>query len=193
MIMNILGWNTATTIQSIKYKCGYCSSNIASNFGWQENGARAHIYICHECTRPTFIDHTRNNNQTPDVVFGNAVKHIPCESVEFLYEEARACTGANAYTAAVLCCRKLLMNIAVSKNAEKGKSFLHYVEYLNDNHYIPPGAHGWVDHIRTKGNEANHEIKIISKEDAEELLRFCEMLLKIVYEFPHSANKDIDP
>jgi hypothetical protein len=41
-----------------------------------------------------------------------------------------------------------------------------------------------VDYIRTKGNEANHEITIMSDEDAKDLITFSEMLLKFVYEFP---------
>jgi hypothetical protein len=41
-----------------------------------------------------------------------------------------------------------------------------------------------VDHIRKKGNEANHEIAIMSRTDAEELISFIEMLLKFMYEFP---------
>ena len=41
-----------------------------------------------------------------------------------------------------------------------------------------------VDHIRKKGNEANHEIVLMEKEDAEDLLVFSEMLLKFIYEFP---------
>jgi hypothetical protein len=41
-----------------------------------------------------------------------------------------------------------------------------------------------VDHIRKKGNEANHEIALMTRVDAEELLSFSEMLLKFIYEFP---------
>jgi len=41
-----------------------------------------------------------------------------------------------------------------------------------------------VDHIRQKGNEANHEIKVMTAQDARDLVSFLEMLLKFVYEFP---------
>jgi len=41
-----------------------------------------------------------------------------------------------------------------------------------------------VDHIREKGNEATHEILLMSREDAEDLIEFTEMLLRVVYEFP---------
>ncbi len=76
------------------------------------------------------------------------------------------------------------MHIAVEKGAAQGKSFLEYVEHLSEKGYIPPDGKGWVDYIRTKGNEANHEIKIMSSSDASDLITFSEMLLKFVYEFP---------
>ena len=61
---------------------------------------------------------------------------------------------------------------------------MEYVEYLSQKGYIPSDGKGWVDYIRTKGNEANHEIKIMSSADAADLITFSEMLLKLVYEFP---------
>ena len=76
------------------------------------------------------------------------------------------------------------MHIAVEKGAAVGKSFLEYVEYLAQKGYIPPDGKGWVDYILKKGNEANHEIKIMSSDDAADLITFSEMLLKFVYEFP---------
>ena len=75
------------------------------------------------------------------------------------------------------------MNIAVDKGAEEGQSFIQYVEYLYNNNFIPPDGKEWVDHIRTKGNEATHEIQLMEKGDAINLLDFTEMLLKFVYEF----------
>ena len=80
--------------------------------------------------------------------------------------------------------RKLLMHIAVGQNAKTGLNFVEYVNYLVDNHYAPPNSKVWVDKIRTHGNEATHEIMRTTKEDAEEILTFLEMLLKFIYEFP---------
>jgi len=79
------------------------------------------------------------------------------------------------------------MHIAVEQKAEPGKSFLYYVEFLADNGYVPPNGKGWVDHIRKKGNEANHEIILMTNVDAQELISFSEMLLKFIYEFPASV------
>ena len=106
-----------------------------------------------------------------------------------MYQEARNAVGAGSPTAAVLCCRKLLMHIAVSKGAKAGDSFASYVQFLCDKHYVPPDAKSWVDHIREIGNEANHEIKVMSAEQAKELIDFCEMLLKVVFEFPSIVKK----
>jgi hypothetical protein len=46
----------------------------------------------------------------------------------------------NAFTGSVICCRKLLMHIAVSEGAEVNKSFAYYVRYLADKGHIPPKA-----------------------------------------------------
>ncbi len=188
-------WHNVMNLGSRSYICGYCGSPLASERGWQANRTGttslfAHIYICHLCSGPTFFESKR---QTPGVVFGEAVKDIPDDSVQNLYEEARKATGAGCYTAAVLCCRKLLMHIAVAKGAKAGESFVSYVEFLTKNHYVPPDAKGWVDYIREKGNEANHEISIMVEDDAEELIAYLEMLLKNIYEFPAAIMKKSTP
>jgi Domain of unknown function (DUF4145) len=187
-------WDSLQAIPSRQFACGYCGNSVASVRGWkastQQNAEPTiYIHICPHCTKPTFFE--SRALQAPGVKVGESVKDIPDSSVENLYEEARATTGAGAYTAAVLCCRKLLMHIAVSKGAGVGDSFIHYVQFLADNHFIPPDAKDWVDHIRTKGNEANHEIVIMNKDDAKELLLFSQMLLKVIYEFPAAVKRKI--
>jgi hypothetical protein len=76
------------------------------------------------------------------------------------------------------------MSVAVAQGADANKPFVSYGEYLADRGYVPPNGKGWVDHIRKKGNEANHEIRLMAQPDAEELISFAEMLLKFIYEFP---------
>lgn len=179
-------WANVKTLGSKDYVCGYCGQPLSSEKGYHTNGLER-IYICHKCKKPTFFDDL--GNQTPGTIYGNSVLDIDDEKVKTLYDETRRCFGNNAYTAIVLCCRKLLMHIAVAKGAKEGKNFIEYVEYLSDNNYIPPDAKSWVDHIRKKGNEANHEIVIMEKEDAKDLLDFVGMLLKIIYEFPANIKK----
>jgi hypothetical protein len=194
-------WHNIAEIASRAYTCGYCGRPLASNKGFvgdlatgvrgERLGGSAGIYVCHHCTCPTFFDF--DEEQTPGVCHGDAVNGIDDAKVKDLYDEARRATGANCSTAAVLCCRKLLMHIAVDKKAEQGKPFAYYVDYLAAKGYVPPDAVGWVNHIREKGNEANHEIAIMSPDDAQELLDFIEMLLKLIYEFPATMRKKHPP
>lgn len=176
-------WKNTQNIGSLQYTCGHCGNIIATHVGFYSNNNQQ-IYICPHCDQPTHID--AYDHQYPDVAPGNDVNHLP-EELGLLYKEARNCVAASAYTGSVLLCRKLLMNIGVKQGAEEGKSFIHYVNFLADQGYIPPNGRGWVDHIRKKGNEATHEIALMSKADCEDLIAFSEMLMKFIYEFPNKV------
>ena len=186
-------WQGIQSLQSHSYTCGYCGNPLASTLGWSgsfmRHGARqswGKIYVCHSCERPTFFGN--DGKQTPGISFGKTVQNIADKALSEIYEEARIATSAGCYTAAVLCCRKLLMHLAVAKGAKENDSFKSYVEYLANNNHVPPACKLWVEQIKDVGNEANHEIKMMKKEDAEHLVSFCEMLLKIFYEFPAVAQ-----
>ena len=182
-----INWNNRQEISGQSYVCGFCGRYVGPSQGYlgevrdaPRNVQNANIYICPNCQKPTFH---HGEEQVPAPVYGNPVSGVPTE-VSSLYDEARRCMSVSAYTAAVLVCRKLLMHIAVQKGEKEGKSFIAYVEYLSDKGYVPPDGKGWVDHIRNRGNEANHEIAEITREHAEELITFSEMLLKFVFELP---------
>jgi len=191
-----ISWIDTRSVVSKRYICGHCGNSVASEKGYFAEfypdainpftNKLEYLLICHYCLRPTYFD--IDKNQIPGPIYGNSVSDVP-ENVEILYNEARNCLSCNAYTASVLCSRKLLMNIAVSKGAEIGKKFIEYVNFLSDKNYIPPDGKDWVDHIRKKGNEATHEISIMKREDATELITFIEMLLKFIYEFPASIKR----
>lgn len=178
--MSRLDWQNLGNVGAHQYTCGYCGKVVGSDRGYYPAQSPHRIYICPFCTRPSFFE---ADKQTPGVAYGSEVAHLP-EGVEALYREARNCVAISSHTAAVLTCRKLLMNIAVAQGAKEGQAFMAYVEYLAAQGYVPPHGKGWVDHIRNKGNEANHEIKLMEKADAENLILFVEMLLKFIYEFP---------
>jgi hypothetical protein len=182
-------WNHSIQMEPRAYTCGFCGHHTGPNQGFFSSNTQpqARIYICTFCGGPTYFDSSNPNpaacKQYPGVLFGNSVASLPPD-VEKLFAEARQGMAVSSYTAAVLTCRKLLMHLAVEKGATAGKSFMEYVEYLAGKGYVPPGSEAWVDHIRKKGNEANHEIKIMYEEDAKELIIFMEMLLRFMYEFP---------
>jgi len=187
----MLAWRNRETQPSRKFHCGHCGEYVSSDQGYHTDtiDPTAFIYLCHECGRPTYFDTDSEATQIPGASYAAHVAGIPDVEVTNLYDEARNCIGIGAFTSAVLASRKLLMHIAVAEGAQPGQTFIHYIEYLSDNHYVPPKAKGWVDHIRQKGNEANHEIVTMSEDDAKDLIKFSEMLLKIIYEFPSAVGR----
>ncbi len=192
-----MNWNNIQNLNSISYTCGYCGNPVASEKGYSSNFVvqrniirKGEIYICHHCDKPTYFDESKS--QIPGAKFVGNIEHIPDEDIRELFEEANSCYSINAFTSAVMCCRKLLMSISVAEKAKEGLSFAQYVNFLNDNNYIPPNGKEWVDSIRKLGNEANHKIELKKQDDAKTILIFTEMLLRFIYELPgmmKSKNK----
>lgn len=179
-------WQQAMNVGNKSFTCGYCGNKIAPHQGYfavlSGSNSQRRIYLCPNCDKPSFFD--EQSDQTPNVRIGNDVNGITDNGIAALYNQARDCTSLEAYTAATLLCRKILMNLAVHHGAAEGKSFIEYVEYLDSKGYVPPNGKKWVDRIRTKGNEATHEIRLIDRDEASQILKFTEMLLKFSYEFP---------
>jgi hypothetical protein len=122
-----MSWQNENQIESRKFRCGFCGNIVATDRGFFSKTGRKRVYPCPHCDKPSFFD--ESENQSPGVVPGNDVGHLPKE-LEAIYNEARRCVSVNAYTAAVLACRKLLMHIAVQQKADPGKAFIYYVEFL---------------------------------------------------------------
>ena len=184
----------STEISEATYKCGYCGSTVTSNEGmplgdvlgsYVDSNLPQGVFICTNCKLPSFI---YNGIQVPGVNFGNSVNNIP-DNVNSVYEEARKSFSVGAYTGVILLCRKLLMHVAVDFGADKNKNFFDYVNYLKDNHYVSQNSGEWIDSIRKFGNVATHQIEVNTKEDAERMIKFCEMLLKMNYEYPALMNQ----
>ncbi len=173
-------WQNLSGGRGITYTCAHCGNTGGPHGVYLSDTQGAGVLICPVCSAPTAV---WEGNFFPARRFGGEVKGTPTD-IAALYEEARGCMGVPAYTAAVLVCRKILMHVAVEAGADPGLKFVQYVEYLWENHHIPHNAKGWVDHIRNKGNEANHEIVLMGREEAEQLISFTEILLQLMYELP---------
>ena len=182
-------WYNPGNEAAIRYQCGYCDAIVGSRSAYwvQQHAGLYRIRICPNCNRPTFFE---GNEQTPGVAFGESVGNLP-EVIRALYDEARRCTSIAAYTSAVLASRKILMHVGVEKGAPENQNFIEYVNYLVGKGYVPPDGQGWVDHIRKKSNEANHEIKIMDSATAQELVVFVEMLLRFIYDLPARVPKPV--
>jgi hypothetical protein len=176
-------WVNAGQINAQDYECGFCGNQIGTDRGFSTAGANPSlIAICPRCRRPTFIEEG-TRRMYPSAPLGASVSNAPPD-LDALYNEARNAAAANAYTAAVMVCRKMLMNIAVEKGAKERQTFEHYVGYLAEKHYIPPEGEALATYIRTLGGTANHRIALMDRDDAEAAIMFVGMLLRIIYELP---------
>ena len=187
-------WKSGNIMEK-SYVCGYCGHEVSSDEGMplllDEPGhitlqSGYGVYICTHCHMPTFI---YKDVQVPGNRYGASVNNVPDE-VKSVYEEARSSFSTGSYTGVVLLCRKLLMHIATDLGARDNLRFIEYVDYLNEHHYAGVRSEQWVDQIRQFGNQANHEIRINTKEEAQRMIKFCEMILKLNYEYPSIASND---
>ena len=184
-------YNSLSNIKSNRIICGWCDSIISPNKGYQvdsqyslysnEESATGYIYVCPNCNQLIMFN-SMTRETFPSNKFGRQINKLPLE-IEQIYNEIRECYAVNAYTSVVLLARKLLMHIGVQEGAEENKKFIYYVDYLNDNHLVPPKSKGILDIIRKEGNEANHEIVIKTKEGAEHIISLVEIILLFLYEF----------
>ncbi|MED3435180.1 DUF4145 domain-containing protein [Bacillus velezensis] len=194
--MKLFGnWSNVDTLDSSKYNCAYCDALVASELGIfcaqnhsMESGL---VMICPNCNRPTFLElneYGKPMKQVPAPQIGIDIDHLPPKIGE-VYNEIRSCMSNQSYTAVVLLARKLLMNIAVDAGAEEGKKFVEYVDYLENEGFIPKNGKEWVDSIRKAGNIATHNIPSIDSNVAKDVLTFLEFFLRLIYEMPGKMAK----
>ncbi|SDJ68374.1 DUF4145 domain-containing protein [Alkalibacterium thalassium] len=181
-------WKGDNYMKQNDFTCGYCNRHTSSNTGlmlYDNPGSSDQhfnhgVYVCTYCNMPTFL---WRDIQVPGNKFGNPVTGVS-DTVSQLYDEARKAFSVNSYTAVLLVCRKLLMHIAVELGAETDKNFLYYVNFLRDENFITAKSDKWVDAIRKYGNQATHEVNIATREEAERIIKFTEMILKTNFEYP---------
>lgn len=173
-------WYNLGKLDGKNYVCGYCGKAIMSNIGFYTKDNSEKVYICHNCNGATFFNW--KNEQTPGYLYGKEFNVKIPEDIKELYNEIRRCYSVKAYSAVSMGCRKLLMHIAVQCGARENLKFIEYVDYLDEQNYIPKNSKKWVDIIRNKGNETNHEIKISNEKDAQQLIKFVEIIITLIYE-----------
>lgn len=103
------------------------------------------------------------------------------EPVANLYREARECVHLAAYTASALATRTVLMNVAAIHGATAGQSFGFYLDYLNQQGFVPTRATAWLDQVRRAGDVPSSEIPSVTESDAQELIAFAGMVLKAAF------------
>lgn len=188
-------WNGLEALTTARFSCGHCGNRVSSDRGYfaftggSHSNKTATAYLCHDCNRLTLLDEAIK--QIPAPMLGRSIKKLP-DDIESLYAEMRRASADGAYSLVVMGGRKLLMHIAVSLGAEEGKKFVQYVSYLESNHYTPPKSSTWVKEIKDMGNESNHELVISTKEDADKIIKFLDLLMTFNYEFADEENDEQD-
>jgi hypothetical protein len=168
------------------WTCGYCGKNVGSNNGWSAGigvteAPAGCVAICPVCGRPTFFSFLEGEGvYYPVALPGKEMDGLP-DDVEALYREARICIGVGAYTSAVLNMRKLLMHVAVAGGAKEGETFAYYSNYIIEHHVVPESFRRLIDQLKDRGNDANHQIILMSEQEATQLLAIIQTSIAWAY------------
>ena len=176
-------------LPSHSIECAYCGNTIAPNTGFYFYIQYEDIFVykCPLCTNP-IIYNSHTDESFPGPMYGRDVKGLP-ENIQTLYDECRTNYSNKCYTSSQMIARTLLMHIAVEQGAKEGETFAKYIDYLENNGFIPPNGKKWVDFIRKSGNVANHQIVIKEKEETEKVITFLSSLLLFIYELPNEMSE----
>jgi hypothetical protein len=172
----------------LQFTCGHCDTKVSGAVvcGSYSDHPPIKWILCPNCNDGSVF--ARNGNLYPGVMFGPNIEGIPIE-IEEAYDEARECMSINAFTAAELISRKILMHVAVEKGASEGDSFANYITFLEKAGFVTPPMKGWVSEIQKNGNKSTHKLASPSKERAESTVMFTAELLRLIYEMEHMSNK----
>jgi len=191
--------------KSVSCTCGWCNNKVGLDIIRQiyhtvrvnkgsttypvysdENYIDYYYGLCPVCTKPLIYDFQTKGTFPPNSEF-SMIEFLP-DNLNALYEETRNAFSVSAFSACLLLCRKIIMHIAVDLGAKENKNFVDYINFFVEENYINKKTRDWVDKIRSYGNDQNHQIIIGVKDNAENIIKFTEMLMRIIYEFPNKQK-----
>ncbi len=173
--------------------CPYC--DVRSTVSWRTQiTGKSQVFEILQCDNC--------NELILRITEGKYVRHYPAripkldtsipEQVANDYVEAIKCFDVGANKAAVVMCRRALQNSVLEKGAKKEKLF-DQIDELHTNQVITKDIKDWAHEIRITGNIGAHPdqdgLEDVTKEDAEELIRFMEEYLNYVYTMPSVLAK----
>lgn len=190
-----------------KYTCSFCGSVVSSNThsflsyvgSYDLNWPHYEVWICPHCHRPTIFIKEKfecDEQQIPSVKFGEDVKHLN-KQIDNIYNEMRECYKVGAYNAVAMLSRALLLfictNLCKDNSINESSKFVDCVNYLVNNGYVPINAKSWVDKLRSFANSFTHKSINVGSDQAKDLIKYMQMILKIVYEFAYDHdNEDLE-
>jgi hypothetical protein len=176
----------------LPYHCGACGQSMNGRIvaSLQRSSDNAAISWC-VCTckkeEPAILVHKDGEvvRQLPEASEFTPGENWPAD-LEQLYDEATKAFAAGAYTACVMVCRKVLMVCACHEGATDGEPFVQYVKHITDTVLTFPKAKDSIDKIRMIGNEANHSVKFVTREEAKRAMSIVTYMLNTIYSLPAS-------
>ncbi|GEA79866.1 DUF4145 domain-containing protein [Cellulomonas uda] len=161
------------------------AATVSSGSPQKPNGHVQYLR-CVACRRGAVMN---NGVLSPGTTPLPAVDGCP-DDVDVAWTEVRSDLSAGAATSAVMMCRKLLFHIAVEQGLapenDKGRAptFEQCLAQLREKGLLTPPLEPWVQHIKDVGNKANHDLSVITPEDALRVATFTRQLLVTTYEMP---------
>jgi Domain of unknown function (DUF4145) len=180
---------------SVPYKCHGCQLKVqgrilaAMNFQDQENKKVGQVCwcICYECSQPTILIRDGRQfvtAQHPCPLEFSSDKRWPADLIH-LFDEASTAFSAGAFTACAMVCRKMLMVCAWDRGeTDPKKNFAQNVDYICDSVLSYPAAKKSITSIRNIGNEANHKVDFVTKENARRSMEIISYMLNMIYCVP---------
>lgn len=182
-------WHGVTDLQPASYVCGHCGESTGTSQGFKYSNHVHCVYLCGHCGQPSYVPHACVDDRVPGAMFGANVPNLTDEVAD-LYRQARKCMSDRCWTAAAMCCRKLILNVAHqcgAKPQDLGR-FVDAVKFLQTSGHVPPAWHKLADEVRQRGNEANHVLPNTTQEAAERVMRITAFILQSA--FPESLESE---
>lgn len=110
------------------------------------------------------------------------------------YKESLICYNAGAWKATVVLCRRAVQSSVVERGADVNNELWRQIDELASKEVITNDIKDWAHQIRYLGNDGAHPydrglLTKVTKDDANEVLKFMDSYLKYVYEMPFEVAK----
>ncbi len=161
--------------------CGYCARGILATFDTSENTAPE--ALLRENRRPEVV----LKRISPSPPSTGAPEHTPDNVAEFYRQGMENLPGACDAAGSMF--RKVLDTGLKAKFPDIKGKLQNRIKKAAEQHQLTPELAEWTHKIRLDGNDVAHEEAPFSKEDAETLQTFTELVLIYLFTLPGMLNE----
>lgn len=152
---------------------------------------RYHMALCRRCSGPFLVETAVRSGAGDFMELTSERVLFPAErplssamlpdAISKSYKEAARAYSAGLYDACAVMCRKCLEALCAEKGA-RGKNLAARLSSLQSSGTIDARLFKWADQLRLVGNDAAHDLTIITDaDDARDTLEFVEAILTYIY------------